>query len=74
MKPDPVIERIRAVRREISKKCGHDPKRLVAHYRAMEKQFADRMLKRAATRAGTRSDQSKSKARSSGPTRAPKVA
>ena len=50
MKPDPVIERIRAVRREISKKCNHDPKRLVAHYRAMEEQFKDRILKRTLTK------------------------
>ncbi len=46
MKPDAVIERIRAVRREISKECGPDPKTLVAHYRAMEKQFKGRILKR----------------------------
>jgi hypothetical protein len=46
MKPDPFIERIRAVRKEISKECNHDPKVLVAHYRAMEKRFKDRILKR----------------------------
>ena len=46
MKPDPVIERIRTVRREISKECDHDPKKLVEHYREMEKQFKDRILKR----------------------------
>ena len=33
MKPDPVIERIRKIRREISKECGHDPKVLVERYR-----------------------------------------
>ena len=46
MKPDPVIERIRAVRREISKDFNHDPKALVAHYREMEERFKDRILKR----------------------------
>lgn len=51
MKPDPVIERIRTVRREISKECNHDPKVLVAHYRAMEKRFKNRILKRTLTEA-----------------------
>ncbi len=46
MKPDPVIERIRAIRREISKEFNNDPKALVAHYREMEKRFKERMLKR----------------------------
>jgi hypothetical protein len=46
MKPDPVIERIRAVRREISRGCNHDPKVLLDHYRVMEKRFKDRILKR----------------------------
>jgi len=46
MKPDPVIERIRTIRKEISQECNHDPKVLVAHYRVMEKQFKDRILKR----------------------------
>lgn len=46
MKPDPVIERIRSVRREISKECNHDPKVLVAHYHAMEKRFKDRIIRR----------------------------
>jgi len=32
MKTDPAIEEIRAVRRQISEACGHDPKRLVLFY------------------------------------------
>ena len=51
MKPDPVIERIRTVRREISKGCNHDPKMFVAHYRAMEKRFKNRILKRTVAKA-----------------------
>ncbi len=51
MKPDSVIERIRAVRREISKECNHDPKVLVAHYRAMEKRFKGRILKQTSVKA-----------------------
>ena len=51
MKPDPVIEIIRTVRREISKGCNHDPKMFVAHYRAMEKRFKNRILKRTVAKA-----------------------
>jgi hypothetical protein len=32
MKPDPEIEAVRAARKEISRVCGHDPKRLVEFY------------------------------------------
>jgi hypothetical protein len=49
MKPDPVIERIRKVRKEISREYNHDPKALAAHYRAMEERFKDRILKPAIT-------------------------
>jgi len=49
MKSDPVLERIRAVRREISEKCNHNPQELVAHYQEMEEQFKDRILKQALT-------------------------
>ncbi len=45
MKKDPVIERIRAVRHQISAEYDHDPKKLLAHYRQMEKRYKDRMLK-----------------------------
>ena len=39
MKPDPAIDEIRAVRREISAEFGHDPRRLMAHYVEYEKQL-----------------------------------
>lgn len=58
MKPDPVLERIRAVRREISKKCNHNPKELVAHYLAMEEQFKDRILKQTLTETTASSNKS----------------
>ncbi len=45
MKPDPAIEEIRAVRREISAEHGHDTHRLVEHYRELEKKYADRMVR-----------------------------
>ena len=37
MKDDPVIDRIRKVRRRISKKVDHDPKKLVKHYIELER-------------------------------------
>ncbi len=39
MKPDPAIDEIREVRREISAEFGHDPRRLMAHYVEYEKQL-----------------------------------
>jgi hypothetical protein len=45
MKPDPAIEEIRAVRREISAEHGHDTHRLIEHYRELEKKYADRMVR-----------------------------
>ena len=54
MKPDPVIERIRKVRREISKECNHDPKVLAERYRKMEERFKDRLLKKAPAKASIR--------------------
>ena len=44
MKPDPAIENIRRVRRQISQKFDHDPVRLIAHYLEYQKQFGDRLL------------------------------
>ncbi len=45
MRPDPAIEEIRAVRRQISAEHGHDTHRLVEHYRELEKKYADRMVR-----------------------------
>ena len=42
---DPVIERIREVRRQISAEYDHDPKKLLTHYRQMEENYKDRILK-----------------------------
>lgn len=46
MKKDPLIDEIRAVRHRISARFGHDTKALLDHYREMEKQYSDRMLRR----------------------------
>ena len=39
MEADPLIEEIREVRRKISAEFGHDPRRLVEHYRELEREM-----------------------------------
>jgi hypothetical protein len=39
MQPDPAIDEIRAVRRKISAEFGHDPRRLMQHYKEMEEEM-----------------------------------
>lgn len=39
MNPDPLIDEIREIRHRISEECGHDPRRLVEHYKELEKQL-----------------------------------
>lgn len=43
-KQDAVITRIREVRHRISKQCGHDPQRLIAHYLELQQQFTEQLL------------------------------
>jgi len=45
IKDDPAIEQIRDVRHRISAEFGHDTKRLIDHYRELEKKYADRLIK-----------------------------
>ena len=40
---DPGIDWIREVRHKISAEFGHDTKRLIEHYRELEKKYADRL-------------------------------
>ena len=44
MEPDPVIERIRAVRRQISESVGNDPQKLVQHYMDLQAKHKDRLI------------------------------
>lgn len=44
IKDDPAIEQIREVRHRISAEFGHDTKRLIDHYRELEKKYADRLV------------------------------
>ena len=45
MKKDPAIEKIRKTRHHISQKFGHDTRELIAHYRSLERKYADRMVR-----------------------------
>ena len=39
MQSDPAIDEIREVRRKISAEFGHDPRRLMQHYKEMEEEM-----------------------------------
>ena len=41
---DPVIDEIRAIRRQISARFDHDPYKLVEYYRELQKRHADRLI------------------------------
>lgn len=45
MKTDPAIEAVRRARRQISRECGNDPARLVAHYIELQQEFAGRLVR-----------------------------
>ena len=42
---DPGIAWIREVRHKISAEFGHDTKRLLEHYRELEKKYSDRIVR-----------------------------
>ena len=44
IKDNPLIERIRKVRHQISEKCHHDPRKLVEHYIELEKRHEGRFI------------------------------
>jgi hypothetical protein len=44
MQADPIIDQIREARHRISEEFGHDPTKLVEHYRKLEREeYADRL-------------------------------
>jgi len=45
MKRDPAIDEIRKIRHEISERYRHDTHALIAHYRALEKKYAGRLVR-----------------------------
>jgi hypothetical protein len=42
--PDPVIDEIREIRHRISEQCGHDPRRLLDYYLAVQERYRDRLV------------------------------
>lgn len=44
MKPDPVIDAVRAARHRISESVGHDLGRLVEHYKRLQERHRDRLV------------------------------
>ena len=46
MKDDPTIAAIRDARHRISQSVGHDPRKLVEHYRRLQERHAERLISR----------------------------
>jgi hypothetical protein len=44
IKNDPTIEAVRDARRRISAAVGHDPRKLVEHYRRLQERHRDRLV------------------------------
>jgi hypothetical protein len=42
--PDPVVDEVRQVRREISQRFGNDPARLVEYYMKLQEQYRERLI------------------------------
>ena len=45
MRPDPVIDEIRKIRREISAEHDHDPRKLVQHAVELQEEYRDRLIR-----------------------------
>jgi hypothetical protein len=41
---DPTVAEVRASRQQISAAAGHDPKKLVEHYRQLQEQYRGRIV------------------------------
>ena len=41
---DPIIERIREARHQVSEENMHDPKKVVAYYIELQKRYSERLL------------------------------
>ena len=46
MKDDPTIKAVRDARHRISESVDHDPRKLVEHYRQLQKRHKDRLVLR----------------------------
>ena len=45
MQEDQAIAEIREVRRRISEECDHDPRKLIAHYKELQRHHKERLLR-----------------------------
>jgi hypothetical protein len=53
MKDDPTIKAVRDARHRISESVDHDPRKLVEHYRQMQKRHQDRLVSRPQSKPAT---------------------
>jgi hypothetical protein len=53
MKDDPTIKAVRDARHRISAEFGHDPRKLVEHYRQLQKRHRDRFVSKPTPQAKT---------------------
>jgi hypothetical protein len=44
MKDDPTIQAVRDARQRISERVGHDPRKLVEHYRQLQDRHRERLV------------------------------
>ena len=51
---DPVIERIREARHQISEENTHDPEKVVAYYIELQKRYSERLVESSQTEEGGR--------------------
>jgi hypothetical protein len=52
MKDDPTIKAVRDARHRISESVDHDPRKLVEHYRQLQKRHQDRIVSRPGRKPG----------------------
>ena len=53
MKDDPTIKAVRDARHRISATVGHDPRKLVEHYRQLQERHRERLVSQPTQRPGT---------------------
>ncbi|HKI32348.1 MAG TPA: hypothetical protein VKA46_10805 [Gemmataceae bacterium] len=53
MKDDPTIKAVRDARRRISALVGHDPRKLVEHYRQLQERHRERLISHPPQHPGT---------------------
>ena len=56
IKDDPAIKVVRDARHLISEKVGHDPRKLVEHYRQLQERHRERLVSQPIPRSDAKSD------------------